>query len=146
MTVTGRAWSGRLAFGPWWLLYSGPIGPTDPHAHHAYQIVVNRGRIAVQLPGGGPAVGPIVVIDPDVTHEITGRRPHALVVYIDPDTDAGRRLSARRARAADVLDGVSNVVNAMHPDDWYQAEQIVGRVLGTILPGPGRDAPAQHAA
>ena len=95
MTPSGSGWSGQLAFGPWWFLYSGPIGPTDMHAHHAFQIVVHAGGPCV-ADNHHALAGPAVVIRPDEAHAFTDWSEHALVAFIDPESraDADPQLSA----------------------------------------------------
>ena len=76
VTMVGTAW-----FGPWWLVYRGPVGPTDIHAHHALQavagadVVLERAGIAVRAPA---------VVEPNEPHRIMGGG-EAVLVYVDGD-------------------------------------------------------------
>ena len=76
-----RGWAGRLFFGPWWLVYSGAVGPTEPHRHHALQVVLARGVRVVD--DDGPRSTPAVVA-PDRRHALAGEGFGSLV-YVDPD-------------------------------------------------------------
>jgi AraC-like DNA-binding protein len=129
--VSFTDWSGTLAFGPWWLLYCGPIGPTARHAHHAFQIVVHGGTPCIVDASGESIHGPVAVIDPDRAHAVHARRDHALVVFVEPESDVGAMLRARRATAPlGVGHPVSEVIGALAPDNWSRADEAVRRVLG----------------
>ncbi len=125
------AWSGTLAFGPWWLLYCGPIGPTERHAHHAFQIVVHGGTPCI-VDGTGESIhGPVAVIDPDRVHAVHARRDHALLVFIEPESTVGAAL--RERGPVSPLGGghpVSEVIGTLDPDNWSRADEAVRRVLG----------------
>ena len=138
--VEDSAWSGRLAFGPWWFLYSGPVGPTDPHAHHAFQIVLHGGSPVVADASARPIAGPIVVLCPDGTHSFRAHRDHVVVVFVDPESAAGSRL--RRDRVAQPLAGaghpVSALLGSLRPDNWSRAEEAVQRILDHLCGPSGR--------
>lgn len=141
---------GQLAFGPWWLLYSGPIDATENHAHGAFQIVVHAGGPCVVDAAQHPLKGPVVVIEPHRAHAIVDHRDHALVVYIDPDSVAGRGLDDRRMQypVSDDLHPVASIVGALRPDNWSRAEETVRRVLEAVCeqPVPGRPTWWRHPA
>lgn len=125
------AWSGRLAFGPWWFLYSGPVGPTDAHAHHAFQIVVHGGSPVVADAIGHPLAGPVVVLDPDAPHAFRDHRTHVLIVFIEPESVAGNRLRCDRVEHPLATDThpVTALVGSLRPDNWSRAEEAVQRIL-----------------
>ena len=128
---TQSAWSGRLAIGPWWFLYSGPVGPTDAHAHHAFQIVVHDGSPVVGDGAGHPFDGPVVVLDPDVTHAFRDDRKLVAIVFVDPESVAGTALRRNRAERPLATDAhqMSGLVDSLRPDSWSQAEDSVQRIL-----------------
>lgn len=131
VTTDVSAWSGRLAFGPWWFLYSGPVGPTDAHAHHAYQIVVHGGSPVVADGAGHLLAGPVVVLDPDATHAFRDHRNHVVIVYVDPESVAGNRLRRDRVERPFAAEAhpVSALVTSLRPDNWSRAEDAVQRIL-----------------
>lgn len=128
--MISTAWTGTLAFGPWWLMYCGPIGPTELHAHHAFQIVVHEGDSCL-VDGAGEAIdGPIAIVEPDQHHAIRASRERAVVVFVEPESSAGANL--RRRGPAVVLQGlhsVSEVIGASTPDNWSRADEAVRRTL-----------------
>lgn len=131
MTSSAPAWAGRLAFGPWWLLYSGPIGPTDPHAHHAFQVVVHAGAPVVVDGDGRCLAGPVAVIEPGVPHAFQGDRGHALIAFIDPESVAGRGLRQRPVlpSAMTAEHPVTRIVGGLRPTTWGEAEDAVQRIV-----------------
>lgn len=128
--MTFTAWSGTLAFGPWWLLYCGPIGPTELHAHHAFQIVVHGGAPCIRAGSGEPIRGPIAVVEPDQLHAVSSRRDHAVVVFVEPESQAGIALRHRSA-PLEIGSGhpVAAVIGELLPDSWSRAEEAVRRTL-----------------
>ncbi len=132
--MSDHAWTGCLAFGPWWLLYSGPVGPTDCHAHHAYQLVVHAGLPVVVDGTGTSMVGPIVVVEPDVRHAFSDVCDDVLIAYIDPESDVGRQLHGCRIAATPVAAGqpISSVAGASPPDNWSRAEEAVQRIVAAV--------------
>ena len=124
------AWNGTLAFGPWWLLYCGPIGPTELHAHHAFQIVVHGGTPCMADAGGEAIRGPIAIVEPNQAHAIHSRRDHAIVVFVEPESRAGMALRIRRPVAElGPAHPVAEVTGALSPDNWSRAEEAVRRTL-----------------
>lgn len=138
MSAAGPEWSGNLAFGPWWLLYSGPIGPTEPHAHHAFQIVVHNGGACVAGNHETVLSGPVVVIDPDTVHAFIDRRDHVLVAFIEPECNAGESLRNRELAVSPPSDMrlVFNLVDALRPSNWSRAEEAVRQILAMLCDAP----------
>ncbi len=128
--MTQPDWTGILAFGPWWLMYCGPIGPTEMHAHHAFQIVVHDGAACLVDVAGETIDGPIAIVEPDQHHSIQTRRDHAVVVFVEPESFAGASL--RRRGPAAVIQGsfpVTEVIGSSTPDNWSRADEAVRRTL-----------------
>lgn len=134
MGVAEDGWSGHLAFGPWWLLYSGPIGQTDQHAHHAFQIVVHNGGPCVADHHQRELPGPVVVIDPDQDHAFIDRRDHALIAFVNPESNAGAALRDREVVRTEATDGrlVSSIVDTLRPENWSRAEEMIRRILAAV--------------
>ncbi len=88
-------WTGSLTIGTGWALFVGIPGESSEHTHHAWQLCVAsetpfelaiasssaRRVLAAAIPNGRP-------------HAVSwGRNPGALV-YVEPESDAGRALAA----------------------------------------------------
>ena len=127
-------WSGQLAFGPWWLLYSGPIGPTARHAHHAFQIVVHSGDPCLVDRTQRSLTGPVVVVEPDHAHAFIDERDHGLILFVDPESQVGGLLRSHR-RAPSPLEEphpVAGILAMLEPINWSRAEEAVRRILTMV--------------
>lgn len=85
-------WRGRLSIGVGRLLYKGPVGATDVHAHHAFQCVrVPTGTIALADGHGTRVDLSAALIPPDVRHAIVAPTTAALL-YVERESRDGRAL------------------------------------------------------
>ena len=114
--MLGTAW-----FGPWWLVYRGPVGPTDVHAHHALQAVAGAGIVVER---SGVAVPAPVVVDANERHRIV-RGGDGVLVYIDGD------LLRRRP------DGDDEWCRRDAPTRWPEAAALAAAVRGPLAPPSG---------
>jgi AraC-like DNA-binding protein len=132
--MTFTAWNGRLAFGPWWLLHSGPIVPTERHAHHAFQIIVHGGTPCVVDAADEPMPGPLVVVEPDQPHAVRDRRDYALVVFVEPESRVGISLRQPETSRPDFgrSHPVAELIGDLRPDNWSRADETVRRVLAAV--------------
>lgn len=145
-SATGeRSWRGKLFFREGLLMYAGPVGPTDLHAHHAFQII-HAAEPGLKLADENANECDDVqtaVIPPDVPHAFLQGSMRAMLLYLDPDGHAGRRL--RRAVVAH-QSGVSDWVRAGEPlarnaarmpRTWDEAMEAASMLLeGLIGPTP----------
>lgn len=124
------AWTGTLAWGPWWLLCCGPIGASHLHQHTAFQVVVHGGAPCLIDDAGEAIAGPIAVVEPDRPHAIHARRDPALVVFIEPTSRAGWHLRARGpATTFGLGHPVAEVIDDLAADSWSRADELVRRTL-----------------
>lgn len=121
---TAPSWIGTAWFGPWWLVYRGPVGVTDVHHHHALQAVLG-GTVEVLM--GGAARSAPLVVPPNAPHRIAVGDDDATLVYIDGDI-------ARMRPAADHRRWSSG----LRPSTWVDASALAE----TVCP-PGRDSSAE---
>ena len=89
-------WSGTLHLGDGYALYAGPLGPTELHAHHAFQIVWAKGA-SIHDAAGARREGNTAVIPPNTRHALADYCSVAFVLHIDPDTVEGRRMRTSTA-------------------------------------------------
>lgn len=95
-------WSGRLFLWPGRALYVGLAADTAVHAHHAIQVCVGLGG-NFRLRSGPRAAWheyEVAAVSPDRTHQLDGRGVLLALVYVDPEADEGRRLTAVLPRTA----------------------------------------------
>ena len=134
MNNVGISLSEQFAFGPWWLLYSGSAAPTEPHTHHAYQLVVHAGAPLVVDAAKQPLAGPIVVIEPDAPHALRDRCDHVLTVYVAPESAVGRQLATRQAAGERDANSysVETLADGLRIGNWSRAEETVRRILAAV--------------
>lgn len=75
-------WVGTAWFGPWWLVYRGPVGVTAAHAHHALQAALGD---PVELIIGSERQSTPAVVPPNTPHRIATAAKDATLVYVDGD-------------------------------------------------------------
>lgn len=129
------SWRGRLFLGLGRLLYEGPIGSTDLHAHHAFQCLrAGVGTVGIRDDRGGEIQVVAAVIPPDAPHAIAAPSPDATLLYIEPESREGRLLLAAAPRgtalerwSSDSLAGAATIDAADVPtaravvDTWLTA-------------------------
>jgi AraC-like DNA-binding protein len=125
-------WLGIAWFGPWWLVYAGPVGPTAPHAHHALQAVLGE---AVVIEGDcGRRRAPTIIVAGE-RHRLLGRAGEAALVYVDGDVV--------RTRGGTPLD---DWYDRGIPATWSEAADFAAAVAGPLAVVPGAEPPMVRAA
>lgn len=121
---TAPSWTGTAWFGPWWLVYRGPVAPTGVHAHYALQATPDP-SVSIFV-GGSVRCGP-VVITPNERHAIVTGADEATLIYIDGDAARGRSICDR-----------STWTDLQAPNDWRSAQAIAHAVapIGPRAPEP----------
>ena len=120
------------------MLYDGPGAATAPHAHHAFQILVTATRPARIASRTGSTSASAAIIPPDQPHAFVEPSSRVVLLYVAPESRAGRRLSTvvprdaafdRWTTAANPLAGLT--VAAI--DDANRARELSDRVLETLV-------------
>lgn len=126
----------------------GEGGATRLHAHHCWHLIVGLDAdLAVTTRAGGRSrrAGALITA-PDAPHAVDARGTRALIVFVEPESDAGERLLAARGRASISLypDADATRLRAMlspegpalaHPEDVVaRALSLAGEPVG---PPPG---------
>ncbi|MGW5439601.1 helix-turn-helix transcriptional regulator [Nocardia asteroides] len=141
--ASGAAWRGAGAvIRPGVLAFTGTIGGTRAHAHHAVQIVVADTPVTLADAAGRTHTGTELVIPPDTEHRIETGAATGIVVFLDPDSPAGRGAVARVADhgwggGPTLRDPTRSVV---------AAGDFVDGLLGTLAEAGGGAAVARHPA
>ncbi|MFB7874448.1 helix-turn-helix transcriptional regulator [Nocardia sp. NPDC056064] len=94
MSVAGWRGAGAL-IRPGVLAFAGTIGATDRHAHHAVQIIDAHIPVTVRDGENTPHTGTRVIIPADTEHRIETGGATGVVVFLDPDSAAGRSAGQR---------------------------------------------------
>ena len=133
--------SAGLPLWPPLLASRGPGGRTARHAHHAMHLLLAlRGRLRVRLdgaPGWRAAAG--VLTAPDAAHAIDGSGCETLLVFVDPESDAGRSLRA-------LLDGPVRLVSEAERDLLARQADPRAIMLSDSAPWVGRALEVLRAA
>ncbi|TSD94876.1 helix-turn-helix domain-containing protein [Skermania sp. ID1734] len=141
--MTEGVWRGSALIRPGILAFSGSIGRTDTHAHHAVQIMTANTPLTVVDERGDRQRGTHVIVPADTQHWIEVGAGVGTVVFLDPDTAAGR---AAHQRCRDV--GWTGGPPLVGPDHPYRSLAVVITNLFLILlPGEQiADRQAKHPA
>jgi AraC-like DNA-binding protein len=87
-------WTGSLYLTERFLGYVGPVDRTELHAHHAIQIALGLGgRFRLRDRKGQMRSGRAAVVPRDTAHAIADPAERVLILYVNPDDLAGRRIS-----------------------------------------------------
>ncbi len=96
-----RPWSGALALGPGWAIFVGRVGDNTPHAHQAIQLcVMLRGALRVSVDERSAVASPGIAIPAGRRHRLEATQGAAVLLYLDPRSDAGESLALARGRAS----------------------------------------------
>lgn len=137
----GQQWIGPVFVLPGRLMYVGPVAPTKQHAHHAFQLLLGLDcLLSIADVEGSEVACAAAVIAPNIQHTVKKPAPASVMVLLDPETQAGRRL--KHVVAPDVH--ASSWVTAAAPLKdlrleaplhWQQAARVSDALLA-LLVGP----------
>jgi AraC-like DNA-binding protein len=136
-----RPWRGEVLLRPGVLAFSGSIGPTGTHAHHAVQVIVGAGPITV-AGDHAECTGTHMIIPADASHRVLRGAPAGIAVFLDPDSTAGRA-ATHRAHTA----GWSGGPALSLPDQDAPVAAAVTELLAILAPHSTAVSPAvRHPA
>lgn len=118
-----------------WGLFVGMAGDNRTHAHHAVQIVLAETAQDLWMDGADWQRCCGAVIGPDVVHRLREQVAPVTLLYIEPDSEAGRRAlscldGSWRALPDEVVRKALTAVGRTPP------EQLLSAVLAEISPSP----------
>ena len=94
--ITGEPhWGGTALLRPGVLAFTGSIGTTDLHAHHAVQIVTATTPFTMRDEHGNQHRGTKVVVPADAPHRVEVGAPEGTVVFLEPESAPGRSAHLR---------------------------------------------------
>lgn len=88
--MTEQPWQGSALLRPGVLAFTGTIGVTEPHAHHAVQIMTAPTAMTIVDGNGARQRGTKVIVPADATHRIDTGAARGALVFLDPESTAGR--------------------------------------------------------
>ncbi|MFA5937733.1 MAG: helix-turn-helix domain-containing protein [Sinimarinibacterium sp.] len=106
-------WTGNARLEPGWAVFIGTAGDHAPHRHHAVQVVLGmQGPVSVWAAARGEIAAAGAVIAADCPHQLASGLAPLLLVYLERESAAGRRLDAWCAGQTRVLSRAQ--VQALH--------------------------------
>jgi len=123
------AWRGTVLVSFGHALYVGPAGDTQPHRHHALQLVVAlEGPFEAQLGRADPRSFDSLLVAAGTEHRIDGRDLQVAIYYVDASSEEGRVLSGwlEGEEARDLPSDVGGVRQIL--------ERALARPSATVLP------------
>ncbi|WP_036377793.1 helix-turn-helix transcriptional regulator [Mycolicibacterium austroafricanum] len=97
--ATEPRWGGAALLRPGVLAFTGSIGTTDAHAHHAVQIMTATTAFTVLDEHGSRHCGTRVVVPADAQHRIEVGAEEGAVVFLDPESTPGQSAHLRAVRS-----------------------------------------------
>ncbi|MDT5055736.1 MAG: hypothetical protein QOF66_4102 [Mycobacterium sp.] len=97
--VVEPRWQGAALLRPGVLAFTGSIGTTDRHAHHALQIMTAATPLTVVDDAGSRHCGTKVTVPADAAHRIETGSDRGSVVFLEPESAPGRAANQRSARS-----------------------------------------------
>ncbi|MCV7153604.1 MULTISPECIES: helix-turn-helix domain-containing protein [Mycolicibacterium] len=98
-TTGAPRWGGAALLRPGVLAFTGSIGTTDVHAHHAVQIITATTSFTVCDEHGNRHRSTKVVVPADAPHRIEVGAQEGTVVFLEPESVPGRSAHLRAIRS-----------------------------------------------
>lgn len=140
--ATAPRWSGSALLRPGVLAFTGSIGTTDAHAHHAVQVITATSALTVLDGHSAQHVGTKVVVPADAPHQIAVGAQEGTVVFLDPESAPGRAAHSRAVRSGWTVTPVLSLTRRR------ALAAVVDELITSLAPTPvvhGNDA-ARHPA
>lgn len=125
------AWRGAARMGLGWGLFIGAAGDNRPHSHHALQVLLSDTPKALWTERSGWCSYLGVMIGPELTHALAPGAEDVTLIYVEPESDAGRRLQSTLHAGIRVLS--ADEVAAIRRDLDRMPEQEPDWLLTTLL-------------
>lgn len=119
---TPISWRGRarISMGLGWGCFNGLAGDNHPHAHHALQLLLADSPQSLWTGKTGWFSCTGVLIGAGVRHQLAPTHEAVSLVYVEPDSDAGKVLSRR----------IEGPVSRLTPVEIQQARFMLGQAEG----------------
>jgi AraC-like DNA-binding protein len=138
--MTEHRWQGSALLRSGVLAFTGSIGATDRHAHHAVQIITAATPVTVVDAAGNRNRSTAVTVPADASHWIETGAARGSTVFLDPESAAGR---VAHHRALDV--GWTTGALVGRAGDRPLAA-VVDDLINQLTPTPAGEPPDRHAA
>jgi AraC-like DNA-binding protein len=138
--MTEHRWQGSALLRLGVLAFIGSIGATDRHAHHAVQIITATTALTVVDGTGVRHCGTKVIVPADAAHWIEAGAAAGSVVFLDPESIAGRAANHRSIRFGWTADPVLG-----HTRERPLAA-VVADLMEQLTPIPAAEPAERHPA
>lgn len=130
-------WSGTATVRPGLMVVSGEIGTATAHSHHSVQIMLaRRGEFVLADGHGARQRSRAVVVPPDRTHAVIEGAADGLLIHIDPESHAARRLTHMIEIPDSVREWCRVGAAVVADPEWFQEEHF--RMSAATSPAPRR--------
>ncbi|WP_043737283.1 MULTISPECIES: helix-turn-helix domain-containing protein [Nocardia] len=126
-------WHGGALIRPGLLGFSGSIGPTGTHSHHAVQVMVSDTEMVVVDEAGRAHRGRQVIVVADAAHRIERGAEFGIAVFLEPESAAGRA-AERHSRTHGWTGGPPLGAVLVRPD--RRLSDCVADLLAGLVPDP----------
>lgn len=100
---SASAWKGQARMGLGWGEFVGVTGDNTPHSHHAVQVLLSEQPQPLWTASSGWQNVCGAVVGPELSHQLGSNGQPVRLLYVEPHSDAGRRLMAGLADGLHVL-------------------------------------------
>ena len=138
--ISSPTWQGAALLRPGVLAFAGSIGPTDQHAHHAVQIMTATTALTVVDDTGAGHHSRQVIVPADAAHRIDTGADTGWLVFLDPETAAGRAAHKRG-----IATGWATEPPLRGSEPGRPLAALVAAVINQLAMGPVAD-PSRHPA
>jgi AraC-like DNA-binding protein len=135
-----QPWQGSALLRPGVLAFTGTIGATDPHAHHAVQIMTAPTAMTIVDGTGARHRGTKVIVPADAPHRIDTGAARGCLVFLDPESTAGRAAHHRSIH----LGWITGPVLSRTRERPLGA--VVTDLIRQLTPVPADAIPQRHTA
>ncbi|NNH70411.1 helix-turn-helix transcriptional regulator [Nocardia uniformis] len=133
-------WACAATLRPGLMVLSGEIGTAGTHAHHTVQIMLaRRGEFVLADGRGARRRTHAVIVPPDRAHAVVEGAPDGMLVHVDPESGAGRRLTEIFSESDDIARWCAAGAAIADDSEWFQD----GRFRAVVAAAP---APHRHPA
>jgi AraC-like DNA-binding protein len=137
-----HTWEGAALLRPGVLAFSGSIGTTDRHAHHAVQIMTATTDLTVVDATGERHRGTELIVPADAPHRIEIGADQGSVVFLDPESVPGRSANRHAVTA-----GWTTGRALADPRQVGPLEAAVNEIVESLAPAAkAAGVPARHPA
>lgn len=134
-------WGGAALLRPGVLAFTGSIGPTDIHAHHAVQIITATTPFTVLDEHGARHRATKVAVPADAAHRIEVGTQDGTVIFLEPESAPGRAAQLRAVQSGWTVAPVLTFTRRR------ALAAVVDELIAHLAPDAADDGPAaRHPA